>query len=171
MLSLAPFGQASLSEPKVLGNGVNGAATAGDREGFEQASPELAAVGPPPAPTPRALEWGSNGSASKNSESADVGMGDLLAEALAAFQESGHTLGGGAEASSAVAGGNNVDAASGPGLRGRRTPSVHLATELGDRRSSDTDDALTDPELRLPDLTAEPSWLPPGAGRRSAAGD
>ncbi len=83
-------------------------------------------LGPPPAPTLRALDWGSNGSRSKE-ESAQAGMGDLLAEALAAFQEG--------------------------------------------RRLGPPSDALTDPELRLPELTAEPLWRPPGTGRQSAAGD
>ena len=167
MLSLTPFHQTSLSEPTALDTGVNGSAAADDVGGGADMSRESPVVGPPPAPIPRALEWESNGSASRATEGAEVGMGDLLAQALAAFQESGHTLGAGSDTSSA----DSFDAASGSGSRGQRSSGVRLATDPGDERSSSVADALIDPELRLPDLTAEPLWQPPGTGRRSAAGD
>ncbi|MGH4023443.1 MAG: hypothetical protein ACRDRV_02545, partial [Pseudonocardiaceae bacterium] len=169
MLSLAPLDRTSLSEPTVLDTGVNGAAAPDDLGGMARVSREFPVVGPPPAPTPRALEWGSNGSAN-GAEAAEVGMGDLLAEALAAFQESGHSLSAGTDASSA----HSFDAVPGSGTWGQRrnwTSSVQLVTDPVDRRSSSAADALTDPELRLPDLTAEPLWQPPGTGRRSTAGD
>lgn len=166
MLSLAPFGQSSLSEPTALDAGVNGSVAADDLDGMAHVSHGYPVAGPPPAPLPRALEWGSNGSVSRAAKAADVGMGDLLAEALAAFQESGHSLGAGTDTSGA----NSVDAAPGRGPWGR-TSGVQLAADRGDRRASNDSDALTDPELRLPDLTAEPLWQPPGTGRRSAAGD
>lgn len=169
MLSLAPFGQASLSEPTVLATGVNGSAAPDDPG--DRTARGFPVAGPPPAPMPRALESDSNGSASRTAGTAEAGMGDLLAEALAAFQESGHSLSAGTEG--AAVDGNSVDAAPGSGSRRQRrhwTSGVQLATERADRASNATD-ALTDPELRLPDLTAEPVWQPPGTGRRSAAGD
>ena len=169
MLSLTPLDRTSLSEPTVLDTGVNGSAAPDDLGGTSHVSREFPVVGPPPAPTPRALEWGSNGSASKAAEAAEVGMGDLLAEALAAFQESGHSLSAGTDTSSA----HSFDVP-GLGTRGQRrnwTLGGQLATDPVDRRSSSAADALTDPELRLPDLTAEPLWQPPGTGRRSTAGD
>ncbi|HEX2300940.1 MAG TPA: hypothetical protein VHH34_20935 [Pseudonocardiaceae bacterium] len=167
MLSLAAFDQAALSEPTVLENGVNGAAGPEEPGGRWQVARELLADGPPPAPMPRVLEWSSHGSAAGRTDAADVGMGDLLAEALAAFQESGHSL---SSSSGTELGGVPADDATAErGTRSNRSTGIQLTTESAER--SGHGDALTDPELRLPDLTAEPLWRPPGTGRRSAAGD
>jgi hypothetical protein len=133
--------------------------------------------GPPPAPTPRALDWGSNGFGAGEvpGVSKDVGMGDLLAGALAAFQEGYNSLaaeGNDMTGPMAADTGPRRDA---PNHRGphhpRRPPGLQLAANPADRYPSDAAEALTDPELRLPDLTAEPVWRPPGTGRRSAAGE
>ncbi|HEX2296938.1 MAG TPA: hypothetical protein VHH34_00220, partial [Pseudonocardiaceae bacterium] len=169
MLSLAPLDPGARSEP-TLDIGINGSAAADD--GVAHSSREFPVVGPPLAPAPRALEWGSNGSAGRAAEAADVGMGDLLAEALAAFQESGHSFSTGTDTSDAH--GVDMMPVPGSGTRGQRrhwTSGVRLATDPVDRRSDNAAEALTDPELRLPDLTAEPLWQPPGTGRRSTAGD
>ncbi|MGH3838866.1 MAG: hypothetical protein ACRDSF_24700, partial [Pseudonocardiaceae bacterium] len=79
---------------------ASGSSTAMEREPADAGPPEEAeeppstrrefsASGPPPAPTPRAMEWepGSAGSAGEG-EPPQMGLGDLLAEALAAYQES-----------------------------------------------------------------------------------
>ncbi|MGH3910586.1 MAG: hypothetical protein ACRDRM_07110 [Pseudonocardiaceae bacterium] len=151
------------SSPTVLDTGVNGAAAAEGSGVVEHLSRELPVSGPPPAPMPRPL-WGSNG-AGHTGEPADVSMGDLLAGALAAYQESDHGDGTG------PAGANNLEATPGRGPRGRRTPGIQLATDPVDRHPGNPRDAPTDPELRLPELTAEPPWRRPGTGRQSAAGE
>ncbi|HEU0089101.1 MAG TPA: hypothetical protein VFQ77_15895 [Pseudonocardiaceae bacterium] len=140
--------------------------------GSGSAPSEFADSGPPPAPVPRPLDVESAGLPSEV-ESRQVGMGHLLAEALAAFQESRHPLGNGVEPATAGT------ASSGDGLaptarrdpQARGTPSLRLAPGRVDRDPSNPADALTDPELRLPDLTAEPLWRPPRTGRQSAVGD
>ena len=48
---------------------------------------ELPVSGPPPAPTPRALDW-QPADEDEAGDEAQMGLGDLLAEALAAYQES-----------------------------------------------------------------------------------
>lgn len=84
-----------------------------------------------------------------------MGLGDLLAEALAAYQES-----------------RDVQAEA----RTRSTVGLALAPQPIDASPRDPDgvdpaEAVTNPLLRLPDLTVEPRWGPPETGRRSAAGD
>ncbi len=154
------------SSPTVLDARVNGAAAAEGSAVIEHVSRELPVSGPPPpAPMPRPIGWGSNGAG--RTGDADVSMGDLLAGALAAFQESGHPLSEG----TGPAGANHLEATPGRGPRGRRTPGIQLATDPVDRHPGNPRDALTDPELRLPELTAEPMWRPPGTGRQSAAGE
>ncbi|MBV8992404.1 MAG: hypothetical protein JO287_01580, partial [Pseudonocardiales bacterium] len=50
---------------------------------------EVPVFGPPPAPTPRALEWEPvDGEPAEPAATSQMGLGDLLAEALAAYQES-----------------------------------------------------------------------------------
>ena len=114
-----------------------------------------------------------------------MGLGDLLAEALAAYQESRDVHAGARSAGmDSSAGATAADAETdrdAPQYRGsgtRWTASLALAPKPTDDSAApsaaDEDDsgaALTNPLLRLPDLTAEPRWLPPEAGRRSAAGD
>ncbi|MDQ4094465.1 MAG: hypothetical protein M3143_14065, partial [Actinomycetota bacterium] len=137
------------------------------------------ASGPPPAPTPRAMDWepGSAGSTGEG-DSPQMGLGDLLAEALAAYQESrdaradGAGLAGPRGDDGCVAGdienGRDASPYRGPGTRW--ASGLQLAPPI-DRREDDPSEALTNPLLRLPDLTAEPLWIPPETGRRSAAGD
>ncbi|HEX2289715.1 MAG TPA: hypothetical protein VHH53_05865, partial [Pseudonocardiaceae bacterium] len=132
-----------------------------------------------PAPTPRAMEWepGSAGEAGEG-DSRQMGLGDLLAEALAAYRESrdvradAAALAGphGEDGSAAgdIASGRDSPAYRGPGTRW--ASGLQLAPPI-DRREDDPSEALTNPLLRLPDLTAEPLWVPPETGRRSAAGD
>jgi hypothetical protein len=105
-----------------------------------------------------------------------MGLGDLLAEALAAYQESRDTH---ADAQSTGMRGNDgcpaADAETSRELPRYRVLGTRWATGLAlAPKPIDGDDpaeALTNPLLRLPDLTAEPRWAPPETGRRSAAGD
>ena len=107
-----------------------------------------------------------------------MGLGDLLAEALAAYRESrdvrladvGHTGPRGDDGYTATDVGNSRDAPpyGPPGTRW--TSGLQLAPPI-DRREDDPSEALTNPLLRLPDLTTEPLWIPPETGRRPAAGD
>jgi hypothetical protein len=144
---------------------------------------------PPPAPTPRTLEWEpADGDAAPKGEAPQMGLGDLLAEALAAYQESRDIR---IDARSAGMSRDDTptqaDAEAGrdlPRYRGTGTrwtaglvlapsPSDPDPTDLdpGEADEGDRPEAVTNPLLRLPNLTAEPRWVPPEAGRRSAAGD
>ncbi|MGH3824206.1 MAG: hypothetical protein ACRDRA_15460 [Pseudonocardiaceae bacterium] len=178
-----------------LGDDIAGSAPAEGAERIPATRREFSASGPPPAPTPRALEWEPDGDPAENDETPKMGLGDLLAEALAAYQESRdvHT-----DARPAGTLGNDVaDAVTirdlpryrGPGTRW--TAGLALAPNLSDHNVSDHNvsdptlsdptlsdedrgepsEAITNPLLRLPELTAEPRWIPPEKGRRSAAGD
>ncbi|MDQ2881715.1 MAG: hypothetical protein M3Y48_10915 [Actinomycetota bacterium] len=149
---------------------------------------EFPVSGPPPAPTPRALEWEPAAEDAAGDEApSQMGLGDLLAEALAAYQESRDIHAG---ARSAGMGGNESATAADAetdrdpppyrGLGTRWTAGLALAPKLTadpaepnpvDSDGEDPAAAVTNPLLRLPDLTAEPRWVPPEAGRRSAAGD
>ncbi|MGH4009176.1 MAG: hypothetical protein ACRDTH_13655 [Pseudonocardiaceae bacterium] len=155
---------------------------AGPPEDTEESLPtlgELPASGPPPAPTPRAMEWepGSAASAGEG-ESRQMGLGDLLAEALAAYRESrdvraddaGSTGSGGDDGGAAGGVRNSRDAPpyGRPGMRW--TSGLALAPPIN-RHEDDPSEALTNPLLRLPELTAEPLWIPRETGRRTAAGD
>ncbi|HKR51469.1 MAG TPA: hypothetical protein VJT72_18175 [Pseudonocardiaceae bacterium] len=160
-------------ETRRMGDGVS--------ENAEESSPiwrEFPASGPPPAPTPRTMEWESaNESSTGEGETRQMGLGDLLAEALAAYQESrgvraddtGVTGSRGDDGTATSAGTGRIAAFHrGPGTRW--TSGLQLAPPI-DRGEDDPSEALTNPLLRLPDLTAEPLWIPPERSRRSAAGD
>ncbi|MGH3688412.1 MAG: hypothetical protein ACRDSM_25880 [Pseudonocardiaceae bacterium] len=153
---------------------------AADTEDGPLTRPELPVSGPPPAPTPRELEWEAveDGPAGEGEDAQQMGLGDLLAEALAAYQESCDVH---ADTRSAGTRGNadspaaeadpscDVPRYRGPGTRW--STALALAPKQVDRPDDDPAEAVTNPLLRLPELTAEPRWAPPETGRRSAAGD
>ena len=154
---------------------------------------EVPAFGPPPAPTPRALEWEPvDGKPPEQAATSQMGLGDLLAEALAAYQESrdihtdsrltappradgrssaeetnrdlpGYGAGGTRWATSLALAPNASDP----------SPADARAGEPSQRQAdpAEASEAITNPLLRLPDLTAEPRWAPPERDHRSAAGD
>jgi hypothetical protein len=169
------------SEPATAPGTGPDPALAGGTEAFPLASPpqrDHPAPAPPPAPEPRALEWDSaREDAADETQTRQLGLGDLLAEALAAYQESRDLR------AEAPAAGSDEDESAGPDgaanrqlhrYRGRGTRwSAGLAMNPSPTGGYDEDpaEALTNPLLRLPDLTAEPRWLPPEPGRRFAAGD
>jgi hypothetical protein len=154
---------------------------------------EVPAFGPPPAPTPRALEWEPvDGKPPEQTATSQMGLGDLLAEALAAYQESRdvHTdsrstapprTDGRSPAEETNRdlpgyGGEGTRWASGLALAPNASdpsPSGVRAGEPTQRQAdpAEASEAITNPLLRLPDLTAEPRWAPPERGHRSAAGD
>ncbi|MGH3999421.1 MAG: hypothetical protein ACRDTJ_18420, partial [Pseudonocardiaceae bacterium] len=139
---------------------------------------EFPASGPPPAPTLRAMEWEPGSAGSAGDEFRQMGLGDLLAEALAAYQESRDVRAetAGSTRSSGDDGFTAADAGTSRARFPYRSPGTRwtLGLQLAppiDRRDDDPSEALTNPLLRLPDLTAEPLWIPPETGRRSAAGD
>jgi tetratricopeptide (TPR) repeat protein len=156
-------------------------------ESSSQSGRELPVSGPPPAPAPRTLEWEPAAEEAADDEaSSQMGLGDLLAEALAAYQESrdihagARSAGmGGDDGSTAADAETDVPRYRGPGTRW--TAGLALAPAPIDASSAepnpvdsgrgDAAAAATNPLLRLPNLTAEPRWVPPEAGRRSAAGD
>jgi hypothetical protein len=133
------------------------------------------------------LEWEPAAEEAADDEaSSQMGLGDLLAEALAAYQESrdihagARSAGmGGDDGSTAADAETDVPRYRGPGTRW--TAGLALAPAPIDASSAepnpvdsgrgDAAAAATNPLLRLPNLTAEPRWVPPEAGRRSAAGD
>jgi hypothetical protein len=144
---------------------------------------------PPPAPTPRTLEWEpADGDAAPEGETPQMGLGDLLAEALAAYRESrdvridARSTGISRDDAAATAdaeASQDLPRYRGPGtvwtagLVLAPSPSDSEPTDLDPRDADEEDppEAVTNPLLRLPNLTAEPRWVPPEAGRRSAAGD
>jgi hypothetical protein len=146
-----------------------------DNVGGQQAR-KFAGSGPPPAPTPRTMEWEADSAG--EGESPQKGLGDLLAEALAASQENRNVRADNAGPTGPRSddGCTAVDvrkSRSAPpyGRPGTRwTSGLQLASPI-DRREDDHSEALTNPLLRLPDLTTEPLWIPPETSRRSAAGD
>ncbi|MGH3535492.1 MAG: hypothetical protein ACRDQG_12410, partial [Pseudonocardiaceae bacterium] len=134
---------------------------------------DLSAFGPP-APTPRALDW-QPADEDVAGDEAQMGLGDLLAEALAAYQESRDIHAGarsaamrGDDGSTTVDGETELDVSRYRGLGTRRTVGLALAPKPIDANSAgpnpvdaDVDDpaaAVTNPLLRLPNLTAEPRW-------------
>ncbi|MGH3590303.1 MAG: hypothetical protein ACRDQV_10405 [Pseudonocardiaceae bacterium] len=134
---------------------------------------DLSAFGPP-APTPRALDW-QPADEDVAGDEAQMGLGDLLAEALAAYQESRDIHAGarsaamrGDDGSTTVDGETELDVSRYRGLGTRRTVGLALAPKPIDANSAgpnpvdaDADDpaaAVTNPLLRLPNLTAEPRW-------------
>jgi hypothetical protein len=145
-------------------------------------------AGPPPAPTPRELEWESTeddsteDDSTEEGESHQMGLGDLLAEALAAYQESRDVHPDARSTRVPHTGGSpEPDTNSGrdlPRYRGLRAPwtaGLALASNPDDSASRDPNaggagqggfsEAATSPLLRLPELTAEPQWVPPDTGR------
>jgi hypothetical protein len=148
-----------------------------DAENVPPTRREFPVSGPPSAPTPRALEWEPvDGDSAGEEEAPQMGLGDLLAEALAAYQESCDIH---ADARSPGMCGNDgstaADAETGRDLPRYRVLGTRWAAGLAlAPKPIDGDDpaeAVTNPLLRLPDLTAEPRWAPPETGRWSAAGD
>jgi hypothetical protein len=154
---------------------------------------EIPAFGPPPAPTPRALELEPvDSEPEEQAATSQMGLGDLLAEALAAYQESrdvhadaGSTApprtDGRSPAEETIRdipgyGAGGTRWATGLALApnaGEPSPSDSRAGEPSQRQADPTEpsEAITNPLLRLPDLTAEPRGAPPERGHRSAAGD
>jgi hypothetical protein len=143
-------------------------------ENAAQTRRELSVTGPPPAPTPRALDWQPADDAVAGDE-AQMGLGDLLAEALAAYQESRDIHGGarsagmrGDDGSTSADAETELDVSRYRGLGTRRTVGLALAPKPIDADSAgpdpvdadadDPDAAVTNPLLRLPNLTAEPRW-------------
>ncbi len=160
-----------------------------DTESHPVTRREFSALGPPPAPTPRALEWETVGDASAEPrESRQMGLGDLLAEALAAYQESREIQADASATGTGRTDGSNVAEETSRDLPSYGAGSTRWATGLvlapdtshGQANQTDSSEAITNPLLRLPDLTAEPRWIPPernprwappDRGHRSAAGD
>ncbi len=175
---------APTAEINRIGDGGPEDGSAGNRQAADRPEaasvPAVPASGPPPAPTPRAMEWepGSAGPAGQE-EPRQMGLGDLLAEALAAYQQSRDVRADdiGPAGARNDDGGNtadvgNVRKAPPYGRPGTRwVTGLQLAPPSIDRREDDPSEALTNPLLRLPDFTAEPLWVPPETGRQSAAGD
>lgn len=141
-------------------------------ENSSQTLRELPVAGPPPAPTPRALDW-QPADEDEAGDEAQMGLGDLLAEALAAYQESRDIHAGARSAGMRSDDGSTtadaeLDVSRYPGLRTGRTAGLALAAKPIDANSggpdsvdADADDpaaAVTNPLLRLPNLTAEPRW-------------
>jgi hypothetical protein len=138
-----------------------------------------AVSGPPPAPTPRALKWDSEDEDSEDEDSGcaqeppPMGLGDLLTEALAAYQQSRDTHAD--PPPTGLGGAPAADAATSHDLPHYRVLGTRWAAGLTlAAQPIDGDDpavVVTNPLLRLPDLTVEPRWVPPGAPRRSATGN
>jgi hypothetical protein len=190
----APVGSALADLAEVSKQHATGPATeqeplVEDTESLPMTRREFPAQGPPPAPTPRALEWEAVDEAPvQQRESRQMGLGDLLAEALAAYQESREV-----HADVRATGTPRTDVSSATEETSRDLPSygagstrwatgLALASDTSPREADQTEpiEAITSPLLRLPDLTAEPRWAPPEAdpqwvpperGHRSAAGD
>lgn len=150
-----------------------------DTENIPPTQGELPVSGPPPAPTPRALEWEPvDVDSSGEEEPSRMGLGDLLAEALAAYQESRDIHADaratgmcGDDGSASADAETNRDLPRYRVLGTRRAAGLAVASKPIDGDKDDPAEAVTNPLLRLPDLTAEPLWAPPETGRRSAVGD
>jgi hypothetical protein len=165
-----------------------------DTERLPATRREFPSFGPPPAPTPRALEWEAvdGEPPPEKGETRQMGLGDLLAEALAAYQESRDVH---ADVRPTAPSRPDDPSAAEDAMRdlphygagGRRwaaglalaptagdpTPSEPNPSEPSSRQpdQAEASEAMTNPLLRLPDLSTEPRWAPPESGRRSAAGD
>jgi hypothetical protein len=154
---------------------------------------EVPIFGPPPAPTPRALEWEPvDGERAGQASTSQMGLGDLLAEALAAYQESRDVHADSRSTAQPRTDGRSAAEETNQDLPGygaggtRWAAGLALAPNASDPSPSDStagepnqgqahpaeaSEAITNPLLRLPDITAEPLWAPPERGHRSAAGD
>jgi hypothetical protein len=173
------------SSPSPDGDVIGGGAPEQDTEAFSVTRRDF----PPPAPTPRTLEWEpADGDAAPEGETPQMGLGDLLAEALAAYRESRdvridvRSTGMSRDDASTMADAetsHDLPRYRGPGTRWTAglvlapSPSDPDPTDLDPRDADggDPPEAVTNPLLRLPNLTAEPRWVPSESGRRSAAGD
>jgi tetratricopeptide (TPR) repeat protein len=166
-------GVAVLDPPATPEGEATGGAPAEGAERIPATRQEFPVSGPPPAPTPRELEWeGVDEDSAEHDEASQMGLGDLLAEALAAYQESR-----GVHADVEII--RDLPRYRGSGTRW--TAGLALApnlseqnvsgSDLGEAAKGESSGEITSPLLRLPDLTAEPRWFPPEIGRRSAAGD
>jgi len=164
-----------------------------DTEQLPATRREFPSFGPPPAPTPRALEWEAvDGEPPEKGETRQMGLGDLLAEALAAYQESRDVHAdvrptAPSRPDDSLAAEETMRDLPHYGAGGRRwaaglalaptagdpTPSEPNPSEPSSRQpdQAEASEAMTNPLLRLPDLSTEPRWAPPESGRRSAAGD
>jgi tetratricopeptide (TPR) repeat protein len=144
----------------------------GEPEISSQTLRELPVSGPPPAPTPRALDW-QPADEDEAGDEAQMGLGDLLAEALAAYQESRDIHAGARSAGMRSDDGSTtadveLDVSRYPGLRMGRTAGLALAPQPINANSGGPDSVdadagdpaaeVTNPLLRLPNLTAEPRW-------------
>lgn len=141
---------------------------------------ELPVSGPPPAPAPRELEWEPvDEDSARDEEPHQMGLGDLLAEALSAYHESHDAH---ADARPTEMPGNDHSIAVDDAetsydvpryrvLGTRWAAGLALAPKPTGADKDDPPEAVTNPLLRLPDLTAEPRWAPPETGRWSAVGD
>ncbi|HET9116946.1 MAG TPA: hypothetical protein VFN75_02540 [Pseudonocardiaceae bacterium] len=176
-------GSGQVQPPSDLPPSPDGDAPEQDTEAFSRTRPDS----PPPAPTPRTLEWEpADGEAAPEGDTPQMGLGDLLAEALAAYQKSRDVR------ADARPTGMSLDDASAtadvetsidlPRYRGSRwtaglvlapSPTEPDPTDLdpSDADGGDPPEVVTNPLLRLPNLTTEPRWVPPETRRRSAAGD
>jgi hypothetical protein len=153
-----------------------------DTENVPSTWQELPVSGPPPAPTPRALDWEpADGDSADEEETLQMSLGDLLAEALTAYQE-GRDIHADARSTgmrvSADDGRAAADAETSRDvpryriLGTRWAAGLALAPKSIDGDNGDLSAAVTNPLLRLPDLTAEPQWVPPPeTPRRSTVGD
>lgn len=191
----APVGSALADSAEVSRDHVTGPATehesfVEDTESLSVTRREFPPLGPPPAPTPRSLEWEAvDETPVQQRETRQMGLGDLLAEALAAYQESREV-----HADARAAGTPRTDVSNAAEETSRDLPSygagttrwatgLTLAPDTSPREADQTEpiEAITSPLLRLPDLTAEPrwappetddsQWVPPERSHRSAAGD
>jgi hypothetical protein len=174
-----PLIQLPTDLPDISEHHASGDVSPEDIDDHPLALPLFTPLGPPPAPTPRSLDWEpeNEGSAGEG-ETRKVGLGDLLAEALVAYQESRdvHTdlrpttmCHDDGSSTPNPEPGRDAPPYSGSGTRWNA--GLALAPNPIDQRETDPSEALTNPLLRLPDLTAEPRWTPPESGRRYAAGD
>ncbi|MGH3547097.1 MAG: hypothetical protein ACRDQU_03035 [Pseudonocardiaceae bacterium] len=180
--------QPTSESPATLQGEASGNDPSEEPENSPQTRREFQVSGPPPAPTPRALEWEPAADEAAGDEApSQMGLGDLLAEALAAYQESRDIHAGarsagmsGDDGATGTVAETDRDVSPYRGLGTRWSAGLALAPKPTDDPTepnpvdSDGEDpaaAVTNPLLRLPNLTAEPRWVPPEAGRRSAAGD
>lgn len=184
--SPAPVGS-SPDAPDTVSRDANATMPEADAQNVLAPRREFPASAPPPAPTLRTLEWEpAEGKSPEDGETHRMGLGDLLAEALAAYQESrdvpSDALPTGAAADADTS--QTLPRYRGLGTRGMAGLSVapkpsdpdwsepeSSDPDSGDADPAEASEAITNPLLRLPELTTEPRWAPPETGRRPAAGD
>jgi tetratricopeptide (TPR) repeat protein len=166
--------------------GVTGSESTEDVEPSQVDPRELPVSGPPPAPVPSALGWTLDvENPEADGDTRQMGLGDLLAEALAAYQQGRdvHPDIRATDASIDAAAANTDNSHEMPRYPGPGAPGMaDLAlapnpsgSSFSASKSSEADhegsfESITGPMLRLPDRTAEPQWAPSETGRRPAAG-